>query len=110
MNVELKKLFPSITEEMVTAAFRDLGYGQEGATLLAGLTTLEGTAPTGAPTSPSLGNIILAKFDEEMETIASNRQIVYTRYADDLTFSGQDRMEEDFLKECQTSLRNTDSF
>lgn len=99
LNVDIKRFFPSITEEMVASVFRGLGYGQEGAALLASLTTLEGAAPTGAPTSPSLGNIILAKFDEEMEAAASNRQFTYTRYADDLTFSGQDRIEEDFLKE-----------
>ena len=41
----------------------------------------------GAPSSPSLSNVLMFKFDERINEFCSERNIVYTRYADDLTFS-----------------------
>lgn len=43
----------------------------------------------GAPSSPILSNILLFDFDKKVSAEASKRGISYTRYADDLTFSGQ---------------------
>lgn len=43
----------------------------------------------GAPSSPVLSNILLYKFDELVSAEASKRGIRYTRYADDMSFSGQ---------------------
>ncbi len=43
----------------------------------------------GAPSSPILSNILLFEFDEYVQRQAEKRSIVYTRYADDMTFSGQ---------------------
>lgn len=43
----------------------------------------------GAPSSPMLCNILLFKFDEFVKKEADRRRINYSRYADDLTFSGQ---------------------
>jgi RNA-directed DNA polymerase len=43
----------------------------------------------GAPTSPQISNLLLFDFDTKMTGEAERRNITYTRYADDLTFSGQ---------------------
>jgi len=43
----------------------------------------------GAPSSPMLSNILMFSFDEYITKEAQKRKISYTRYADDLTFSGQ---------------------
>ena len=43
----------------------------------------------GAPSSPALSNLLLFSFDDQVATEAEKRGIAYTRYADDLTFSGQ---------------------
>ncbi|MGH6734581.1 MAG: retron St85 family RNA-directed DNA polymerase [Methyloceanibacter sp.] len=43
----------------------------------------------GAPSSPSLSNVLMYEFDEIVTKEAVRRGIAYTRYADDLTFSGQ---------------------
>lgn len=99
LNVDIEKFFPSITENMIFEVFRSLGYDPSGAALLAGLTSLFGSAPTGAPTSPLIGNIILREFDVEVEALARSNQIKYTRYADDLTFSSLERIEDSFLKD-----------
>lgn len=43
----------------------------------------------GAPTSPHISNVLLYEFDTFVSKEAERRGISYTRYADDLTFSGQ---------------------
>ena len=44
--------------------------------------------PQGAPSSPAITNIILYEFDEQMGQWCRDRGIAYTRYCDDMTFSG----------------------
>lgn len=41
----------------------------------------------GAPSSPLVSNIVMKRFDEELLSICLGKAVVYTRYADDLTFS-----------------------
>lgn len=47
------------------------------------------TLPQGAPTSPAITNIIMYEFDETVGTYCDERGISYTRYCDDMTFSGE---------------------
>ncbi len=44
--------------------------------------------PQGAPTSPAITNIIMYDFDEKVGEFCKNKKISYTRYCDDMTFSG----------------------
>ncbi|MBO5294294.1 MAG: RNA-directed DNA polymerase, partial [Clostridia bacterium] len=44
--------------------------------------------PQGAPTSPAITNIIMYDFDETVGDFCSKKKIAYTRYCDDMTFSG----------------------
>ena len=44
--------------------------------------------PQGAPSSPAITNIILYEFDEQVGQWCQDRGIAYTRYCDDMTFSG----------------------
>ncbi|WP_254073144.1 reverse transcriptase domain-containing protein, partial [Acidisphaera sp. S103] len=61
----------------------------------------------GAPSSPSLCNILLFEFDKLVDAEARKRGIIYTRYADDLTFSGQRvGMLKDMIKVVQKSTRD----
>lgn len=46
----------------------------------------------GAPSSPILSNSVMYFFDSEVQRWSSERGIVYTRYADDMTFSTNERM------------------
>lgn len=63
----------------------------------------------GAPSSPMLSNILMAGFDQAITTEAERRKIIYTRYADDLTFSGQRAgMLKDMIKEVVRAVRRMD--
>ena len=50
--------------------------------------------PQGAPTSPYIANIIMRDFDEKIGVWCAKRNISYTRYSDDLTFSGNFEPDE----------------
>lgn len=61
--------------------------------ILIELCTYEGVIPQGAPTSGALSNILLYPLDCLLEQVSEENDIVYTRYADDLSFSG-DNLEK----------------
>lgn len=87
-TLDLKDFFPSISTKSVEAIFRSLGYSLLISNLLAKLCTRDNTLPQGAPTSPYLSNIFFKETDNLIATYCLKHNIKYTRYADDLSFSG----------------------
>jgi hypothetical protein len=91
VNVDIKGFFPSTSHAAVLAACLKVDGGNlsiRGAKLLADICCHRGALPTGAPTSPAIGNLVLRRADAAIATAAARFGITYTRYADDLTFSG----------------------
>jgi retron-type reverse transcriptase len=91
VNVDIKSFFPSTSYPLILRACLMLAGGglSEGACrILADLCSHSGGLPTGAPTSPALANLILRSADSSIAKSAGANSITYTRYADDLTFSG----------------------
>lgn len=86
--VDVKDYFTSINAKTVYYLFEMLGYNPSVATMLARLCTYHGFLPQGAPTSPMLSNMVFYDLDVKIEKYCRYRGINYTRYADDLTFSG----------------------
>ena len=116
LRMDLKDFFPSIKGARVQALFRTMGYPEQVADLLGGLCTnaasrgmwktlgkglsVEAMAeareryawrhlPQGAPTSPALANLCTYRVDCRLSGLAKAAGAVYTRYADDLAFSGE---------------------
>nr|HEX4312484.1 reverse transcriptase family protein [Kofleriaceae bacterium] len=106
INLDLKDFFPTLTYRRIKGMFRGLGYGDAAATIFALLCSepevdeveLDGlrwyvatgarTLPQGAPTSPAVTNIVCRRLDARLAGAARALGFAYTRYADDLTFSG----------------------
>ena len=88
VTMDIKDFFPSINIRSVVQIFKELGYLTDVANFLAYLCCYEYCLPQGAPTSPYLSNLRLLKFDENVAEYTIKHGIRYTRYADDLTFSG----------------------
>lgn len=78
---------------MVLKVFLDIGYSDEVANSLTILTTYYGKLPQGAPTSPMLSNIVMKPLDIMISEYAKENSLVYTRYADDITISGEDGID-----------------
>ncbi|NML75651.1 RNA-directed DNA polymerase [Rhizobium sp. S-51] len=95
LNVDIKSFFDSIKMSQVANVFLSLGYSEAGSLTLTALTTKDGVAPTGAPTSPMIANLIFRDADLALAEFAEANGLIYSRYADDLTFSGQHRIPDE---------------
>lgn len=87
LTIDLEDFFPNVSASKVYGVFSSIGYNKELSILLTNLCTYGGGLPQGAPTSPKLANLVCAKLDARIQGYAGPRGIVYTRYADDMTFS-----------------------
>jgi hypothetical protein len=93
VNCDISGAFPSVPWWAISAALsRDLGsrFSKAACALLLDSCTFKGGLPIGAPSSPQLLNRVLAPVDVELSNLAEKRGVTYSRYADDLTFSGGD--------------------
>jgi len=88
LNLDLRNFFPTITEKRVVGLLRALGVAKRVAEIVARLSCHMGHLPQGAPTSPVLSNMICYRLDTELLLAAKAARAIYTRYADDITFSG----------------------
>jgi RNA-directed DNA polymerase len=88
LTLDLKDFFFSIKTDSVEKIFHALGYSVLISNLLAKLCTKENSLPQGAPTSPYLSNIFFKPADNAIADYCIPKKIRYTRYADDLSFSG----------------------
>ncbi len=92
-NVDIHKFFPNTRYELILRASRKLCDGEispRAARLVAEICSYNGALPTGAPTSPAIANCVLNVADKAISTVTERVGVTYTRYADDLTFSGDD--------------------
>jgi len=96
LNIDLKDFFPSITEKRVSGVLAALGIDNRVASIVARLCCNGGHLPQGAPTSPVLSNMICFRLDKELMTFAKGVRSIYTRYADDITFSSYQPMTSMF--------------
>ncbi|HTB53392.1 MAG TPA: reverse transcriptase family protein [Ferruginibacter sp.] len=86
LSVDIENFFETITFDMINRSLIELGFNPEITTIISKIVTLNGFLVQGYHTSPTIANIVAAKFDKELLTICTE-DIVYTRYADDLYFS-----------------------
>ena len=92
VNVDISSFFPSTGFERIRDACGLVVGGvlsAQATRLLAEICSFGGGLPMGAPTSPALGNLVLRRADYAIRNAARKYDIAYTRYADDLTFSGK---------------------
>ena len=93
VNIDIQNCFPSVAWQLVLSALkRDLSsqLSDKSISFLVDVCTYNGNLPIGSPASPALLNRILYKTDEILSMQAGLKNCIYTRYADDLTFSGDD--------------------
>lgn len=93
-NVDLKDFFPSINFGRVRGMFMAPPYNRNAivATVLAQICCFNNHLPQGAPTSPTVSNMICARMDAQLQQLAKRHKCTYTRYADDITFSTTRRL------------------
>ena len=93
VNCDISNCFPSVSWSLIHRSLKislEKQLGIAAVSLLTDICSKDGALPMGAPTSPVLLNIILYKTDEILFRESSKLNCSYTRYADDLTFSGDE--------------------
>lgn len=88
LHADIKDFFDNITLDQVRVAFRSLGATEPIASLLASLSTIDGYLRQGTRCSPAIANVVCRDLDADLLALAATVGGVYTRYADNLTFSG----------------------
>jgi len=108
LKFDLENFYANVSFSRVVAIFRSVGYSREAAIWLGRLTTTQPPSglstpngdrtvltpfvtrhlPQGAPSSPALANLSCYALDIRLTGMARSFRANYTRYADDLTFSG----------------------
>lgn len=104
LNIDLKDFFPNISAHRVKQLFESplFDYNEHIAAALTLLTTYRGRLPTGAPTSPIISNFICFQLDVALKTYCEvYNGLIYTRYADDLTFSSNSPISDQTLFEIR---------
>jgi RNA-directed DNA polymerase len=87
INIDLKDFFPTITQRRVEGMLTSLGVNAQVADIIAHICCNNGHLPQGAPSSPLLSNMICFRLDKKLLDLAKETRCIYTRYADDITFS-----------------------
>jgi len=88
MKADIKHFFDSISFGQVSSVFKRLGCRDLVADSFATLCTLNGSLPQGTSSSPIISNIVCEQMDEQLDNLARGYNAIYSRYADDITFSG----------------------
>lgn len=88
LSADIENFFPNISIGKVEVALRKIGIRNEVSNILAKFLTIENSLPLGLNSSPLIANIVAHPIDVEFTQIAERIGCTYTRYADDLTFSG----------------------
>jgi RNA-directed DNA polymerase len=88
LTLDIEDFFGSLKYKRVYKIFLELGYSIPVSTMLSNLCCLDGGLPQGAPTSPALSNLLMFVTDKRISGFIKQKGIRYTRYADDMTFSG----------------------
>lgn len=115
LNIDLKDFFPSIHQARVwkRLQLKPLLFKQSIANVLAGLCSMKEKTedgnirfvlPQGAPTSPIITNMICDNLDRGLAGLAKRFGVVYSRYADDITFSSMHNVYHpsgEFIKELR---------
>lgn len=108
INMDMENFFPTVTYRRIKGVFRNIGFSEAVASVLAMICSESEVdeveidfqkfyvargqrfLPQGAPTSPAITNLICRGLDTRLERSANKMGFVYTRYADDITFSSRD--------------------
>ncbi|TNE49929.1 MAG: RNA-directed DNA polymerase [Deltaproteobacteria bacterium] len=130
VKMDIRHFFPTIVFPRVKGFFRKIGYPEQVATVMALLCTesprqemehkgqvlhvalQERCLPQGAPTSPTLTNLMCVRLDRRVLGLARKLGWTYSRYADDLAFSWHQDSEPDLaqLLGCTKAIAGDEGF
>ena len=91
-SLDIANFFPTTSMRDVAEALEQIGYPPRSARLVASLCCYKEHLAQGSPASPVLSNLVFSQWDQRLTEIATETHSRYTRYVDDLVFSGTQSM------------------
>ena len=97
LNIDLEDFFPSIKLNRIVKAIENkpFNFSPEMAKIIARIACKDGGLPQGSPVSPLISNICCERLDIDINAFSVMNKLSYSRYADDITFSGYRRIFDD---------------
>lgn len=92
LKADIENFFPTITRDKMVKFFNKMEVNEDIAEELSNFLTIDGRLPLGLPTSPTIANAICHGIDLDLEEVATKAGSIYSRYADDLTFSSNKKL------------------
>jgi RNA-directed DNA polymerase len=94
LNLDIKGFFPNTRPSQIRKALEKLHARPEVAEVIADILTFEDKLPQGSPASVVMCNLLLLDLDHAIGGVCKARDFTYTRYIDDITVSGSNRIED----------------
>jgi retron-type reverse transcriptase len=95
LNIDLENFFDSFNFGRVRGFFiknRNFELTPDIATIIAQIACYNNKLPQGSPCSPVITNLITHSLDIKLAALAKKHSCIYTRYADDITFSTREKL------------------
>lgn len=110
LEFDLKDFFTSIKRERVFFLFKNLGYNNIISNILTNICTYDDYLPQGGVCSPYISNLVCYRLDKRLSALCGKRGIIYTRYADDLTFSCDNKQSLKKIKDIVKDIVQSEKF
>jgi hypothetical protein len=110
LNMDMEDFFHTIRQDRVQQLFEAplFSFSSTIAEVLAQLCCYKGRLPMGSPTSPIISNLVSIPLDQDLQHYAQQHGWKYTRYADDMSFSGQNEITAQHALEVEAIAHNYD--
>jgi RNA-directed DNA polymerase len=106
-SIDIKDFFPSTSEDVLKINLQSLGYSEKASDLITALCCHRANLAQGSPSSPVLSNLVMRDIDSKLHELSIKHGIRFTRYADDIVFSGQSDFPEELRNETKALFETT---
>lgn len=106
IKCDIEDFFGSTTRSMVSRALTNSSLDKETVKDICDICMLNNALPQGAPTSPLLSNLAFLDLDKRLSGLAKKYRAAYSRYADDMCFSGNDPQLNAILPQIKYVVEN----
>ncbi|MDO9317561.1 MAG: reverse transcriptase family protein [Gammaproteobacteria bacterium] len=106
-SVDIKNFFSSTTDDIIKSSLLELGYSRKAVELIVPLCCFGHTLAQGSPSSPVISNLVMRATDSVLFSLSEKYGATFTRYADDIVFSGRDEFPVSLKEELKGVFENT---
>ena len=103
-STDIENFFETTSQDQVGESLMDIGYTFDASRMISQLCTYRGHLAVGSPASPVLSNCVFRPYDRKLLQLSEKHDIRYTRYADDLVFTGDGAIPKKLQKRVRAVI------